>query len=58
MAAVRWMRAQVRRNHALYSMPGSPFTNIAHLKGARIGVNAPNNIGSLLISSVLAEYGL
>lgn len=44
-------------NQALYTLPGPSFTNIAHLKGARIGVNASNNIGSLLISSVLQEYG-
>jgi NitT/TauT family transport system substrate-binding protein len=34
-------------NQALYTLPGSPFANITHLKGARIGVNAPNNIGTL-----------
>lgn len=45
-------------NQALYTLPGSPVANIAHLKGARIGVNAPNNIGTLLISSVLQEDGL
>ena len=45
-------------NQALYTLPGSSVTNIAHLKGARIGVNALNNIGTLLISSVLEEYGL
>ena len=45
-------------NQALYTLPGSSFTNIAHLKGARIAVNAPDNIGSLLVSSVLQEYGI
>ena len=45
-------------NQALYTLPGSRITTIADLKGARIGVNARNNIGTLLISSVLAEYGI
>ena len=42
-------------NQALYTLPGSPVTNIADLKGRRIGVNVLNNIGTLLISSVLAR---
>ena len=45
-------------NQALYTLPGSPVTNVADLKGKRIGVNALNNIGTLLISSVLEEYGM
>ena len=45
-------------NQALYTMPGSPVTTIAGLKGRRIGVNVLNNIGTLLISSVLEEHGL
>jgi NitT/TauT family transport system substrate-binding protein len=45
-------------NQALYTMPRSPITTIAGLKGRRIGVNVLNNIGTLLISSVLAEHGL
>jgi NitT/TauT family transport system substrate-binding protein len=45
-------------NQALYTLPGSPVTSIADLKGRRIGVNVLNNIGTLLISSVLAEHGL
>ena len=45
-------------NQALYTLPGSRITNISQLKGARIGVNAENNIGTLLISSVLKEYGI
>jgi NitT/TauT family transport system substrate-binding protein len=45
-------------NQALYTLPGSRITNVAQLKGARIGVNAENNIGTLLISSVLKEYGI
>ncbi len=45
-------------NQALYTMPGSKVTTIADLKGRRIGVNVLNNIGTLLISSVLEENGL
>ncbi len=43
---------------ALYTLPGSSITNVTDLKGKRIGVNALNNIGTLLISSVLEGYGL
>jgi NitT/TauT family transport system substrate-binding protein len=45
-------------NQALYTLPESPVTNIADLKGRRIGVNVLNNIGTLLISSVLEEHGM
>lgn len=45
-------------NQALYTLPGSRITTIADLKGARIGVNALKNIGTLLISSVLEEHGI
>jgi NitT/TauT family transport system substrate-binding protein len=45
-------------NQALYTMPDSKITTIADLKGRRIGVNVLNNIGTLLISSVLEEHGL
>ena len=45
-------------NQALYTMPGSPVTTVGDLKGRRIGVNVLNNIGTLLISSVLQEDGL
>jgi len=43
---------------ALYTLPGSPVTDVTDLKGKRIGVNALNNIGTLLISSVLEEHGM
>jgi NitT/TauT family transport system substrate-binding protein len=45
-------------NQALYTLPQSPVTNIADLKGRRIGVNVLNNIGTLLISSVLQAHGM
>jgi NitT/TauT family transport system substrate-binding protein len=45
-------------NQALYTLPRSPVTSITDLKGRRIGVNVLNNIGTLLISSVLEEHGL
>jgi len=45
-------------NQALYTLPGSPVTSVADLRGTRIGVNALNNIGTLLISSMLEEHGM
>jgi len=45
-------------NQALYTLPGSPLQSITQLGHARIGVNALNNIGTLLISSVLEEHGV
>ncbi len=45
-------------NQALYTLPGSPVNDVDRLRHARIGVNALNNIGTLLISSVLEEYGI
>ena len=45
-------------NQALYTLPGSRIAEEADLKGARIGVNVPNNIGTLLISVMLREYGV
>lgn len=45
-------------DQALYTIPGSPITTVADLKGRKIGVNVPDNIGTLLISSVLQEHGL
>jgi NitT/TauT family transport system substrate-binding protein len=35
--------------------PGSPIDSVAGLKGKTIGVNAPNNIGTLLVTSVLYD---
>jgi NitT/TauT family transport system substrate-binding protein len=45
-------------NQALYTLPGSHITKISDLTGKRIGVNALNNIGTLLISSVLKSHGI
>jgi NitT/TauT family transport system substrate-binding protein len=45
-------------NQALYTLPGSSIKSVPDLKGRRIGVNALDNIGTLLITSVLKEYGL
>jgi NitT/TauT family transport system substrate-binding protein len=45
-------------DQALYTLPGSPVASIASLKGHRIGVNTLNNIGTLMISSVLEEHGV
>ena len=45
-------------NQALYTLPGSRIAEEADLKGARIGVNVLKNIGTLLISVMLREYGV
>jgi NitT/TauT family transport system substrate-binding protein len=45
-------------NQALYTLSGSPLRSITQLGHARIGVNVTNNIGTLLISSVLEEHGV
>ncbi len=45
-------------NQALYVMPQSTIADVDRLRNARIGVNVLNNIGTLLISSVLEEYGI
>lgn len=38
--------------------PGSPIQSVSELKGKRIGVNALNNIGTLLVSALLSNYGI
>jgi NitT/TauT family transport system substrate-binding protein len=45
-------------NQALYTLPGSHITKIADLTGKRIGVNVLDNIGTLLISSILRSHGI
>ena len=45
-------------NQALYTLTGSRVRSVSDLKGRRIGVNALDNIGTLLITSVLKEYGM
>jgi NitT/TauT family transport system substrate-binding protein len=37
---------------------GSPIQNVGQLKGKTIGVNALNNVGTLLISSLLSDNGV
>ena len=38
--------------------PGSKVTSINALKGKTISVNAPNDIGTLLVDSLLTEHGI
>ena len=38
--------------------PGSPIQHVRELKGKKIGVNALNNVGTLLISSLLTDNGV
>jgi NitT/TauT family transport system substrate-binding protein len=42
----------------LYTMPGSPVTTVAQLKGRTVGNNAPKNLSYMLAASVLAEHGI
>jgi NitT/TauT family transport system substrate-binding protein len=48
---------QPRTQEVLVSA-GSPIKSIADLNGKSIGVNVPDNIGTLLVSSVLASNGM
>ena len=38
--------------------PGSPIERVSQFKGATIGVNALNNIGTLVVTSVLYDNGI
>ena len=42
----------------LYTMPDSPITTIAQLKGRTIGNNAPKNLTYMVAASVLADHGI
>jgi NitT/TauT family transport system substrate-binding protein len=46
-------------NQALYVMPGSPFKTVKQVAKAhaKVGVNSLNNIGSVLLGSLLAANG-
>lgn len=45
-------------NQAIVTLPGSGITTLAGLKGKSLAVNVPNNIGTILIGSALAEQGI
>jgi len=42
----------------LYTMPDSPITTLAQLKGRIIGNNAPKNLTYMLAASVLSDHGI
>ena len=42
----------------LYTMPDSPITTLAQLKGRIIGNNAPKNLTYMLAASVLDDHGI
>jgi len=42
----------------IYTMPGSPVTTLADLKGQTVAIDARNNILYLLTASVLTEHGV
>jgi NitT/TauT family transport system substrate-binding protein len=43
---------------ALVTTAGSPITTVGQLAGKKIGLNGTNSIGTLLVSSLLAEHGV
>ena len=43
---------------ALVTTADSPITTVSQLAGKKIGVNGTNSIGTLLVSSLLAEHGI
>jgi len=43
---------------ALVTTADSPITTVGQLAGKKIGVNGTNSIGTLLVSSLLAEHGI
>ena len=42
----------------IYTLPNSPVTTLADLRGQTVAINAPDNILFLLTASVLAEHGV
>jgi NitT/TauT family transport system substrate-binding protein len=42
----------------IYTLPDSPVTTLAGLRGQTVAINAPDNILFLLTASVLAEHGI
>ncbi len=42
----------------ILTMPHSPITTVADLKHKTIGVNVPNNIGTILVGTALEENGV
>ncbi len=45
-------------NQAIVTLPGSRITSLAGLRGKSLAVNVPNNIGTILIGTALAEHGI
>ncbi len=45
-------------DQGIVTLPGSPLSTLADLRGKRLAVNVPNNIGNILIGSALAGVGI
>jgi NitT/TauT family transport system substrate-binding protein len=45
-------------NQEIVTLPGSRITTLAGLRSKTLAVNVPNNIGTILIGSALAEQGI
>jgi NitT/TauT family transport system substrate-binding protein len=46
------------QTHDIVVPAGSPITKLSQLEGKTIGINAPNNMGTLLVDSLFADNGL
>jgi NitT/TauT family transport system substrate-binding protein len=46
------------REQEVVVLPGSPITSPAGLRGKTIGVNALDNVGTMMIQAILSEYGV
>jgi NitT/TauT family transport system substrate-binding protein len=46
------------REQEVVVLPGSPITSPGGLRGKTIGVNALNNVGTMMIQAVLSRYGI
>jgi NitT/TauT family transport system substrate-binding protein len=46
------------REQEVVVLPGSPITSPAELRGKTIGVNALNNVGTMMIQAVISQYGV
>jgi NitT/TauT family transport system substrate-binding protein len=46
------------RAQEVLTLPGSPIRSVDELKGKKVGVNVLHNIGTLLVSSVLADHAM
>ena len=46
------------QSQVILVLRNSPIRTVADLRGKKIGVNAPNNIGTLLVNALLTDHGM